>query len=98
MYTLEVQGLAQEEFESNYYYYKYFVSEKVASDFDLEYRRSLIYIKSNPELYVKEGKKYRKYIFKKFKHVIYYKVVKQKIYIIAILHQSRDMKNIMMVR
>ena len=94
MYKLVVNEKAQEDFESMYFYYKLFVSDKVATDFLNDYRSALKRVENNPEMYPNYEDVCRKYIFKKFKHTLYFTLSNKSIKIIAVLHQSRDAYNI----
>lgn len=90
MYKLIVEKDAEEEVEDIYSYFVNFVSESIAKNFLAEYKESLNRIKVSPERYSTYGFKYKKYVFRKFKYVLYFYIDKTNIKIIAVLHQRRD--------
>jgi len=88
-YKIELSNEAEEDFDDSYNYYAK-ENQKIADNFFKHIEMSFVQISKNWEVYSYAFGEIKKFVVKKYPFVIYYKVNKSTIQIIAIFHTSRN--------
>lgn len=89
VFEIELSDDAEIDLDNSFEFYKQ-DNPNVANTFFKEVDLSFKKIKENPESFPIIGLSIRKYVLKKFPFIVYYKIDKYTIQIIAIFHTSRN--------
>lgn len=88
-FSIELSDDAEVDFDKSFEFYSK-DSTKVADAFFKQINLGFENIKQNPKSFPIAHKDIRKYVVKKFPFVIYYRIVRTLIQVIAIFHTSRN--------
>lgn len=88
-YKIELTEEAESDFDNSYEYYAE-EDVKLADKFFLQVNQSLQTIADNPQGFQNAFKNIRQSVIRKFPFIVYFRVEKLTIQVIAIFHTSRD--------
>lgn len=73
----------------------YEINPKLVIKLNKELKTKLSRVKSNPEIYTIKYKELRSFKINRFPYLLYYKVVGELLYVVAIIHTKRDISKIL---